>query len=367
MPEASAACGSWFDVAVEQKQKRYWRLILASKKRGGALSPHEKKIVKALINRGERHQDIQYLINIGRKDTVNSARITEVKNNNRQKPATDKKLALFKLDKSLFDSRTQLSPITDRRIVSAREAMLGAVQLFNNPNSHFRINTFPVLAIIAWTYILHDFFEKNGRNILKNNGRAISLQSMLRKTDCPLTPPEKENLQKLIKIRNDIEHYQAVGADSVSILVFQACCLVFDRFLIEEYGEHRSISSEIGVALQFANLEFSQLTELSNADLPHKLKSLNKLLYDGVKEDIANDTAYAFRIVYTLDSATKGQAHVRFLNPESAEGKQIRDVLVKTDSGNKRYPYKPKDVAKLVNKKLAATGHNFNIHHHSNA
>ena len=45
----------------------------------GALTDHEKSIVKALLAEGLRNQDIQALLNIGRAATVNSARITEVK------------------------------------------------------------------------------------------------------------------------------------------------------------------------------------------------------------------------------------------------------------------------------------------------
>lgn len=49
------------------------------RKREGSLSKEEKSVVKALLNKGWRNQDIQSLLNKHRKATVNSARITEVK------------------------------------------------------------------------------------------------------------------------------------------------------------------------------------------------------------------------------------------------------------------------------------------------
>jgi hypothetical protein len=47
--------------------------------KGGVLSKEEKELVKGLLKRKCRNQDIQYLVNIGRRTTINSARITEVK------------------------------------------------------------------------------------------------------------------------------------------------------------------------------------------------------------------------------------------------------------------------------------------------
>jgi len=54
---------------------------MISRKKEGSLTNDEKQIVKALLAEGNRNQDIQALINIGRHATVNSARITEVKKN----------------------------------------------------------------------------------------------------------------------------------------------------------------------------------------------------------------------------------------------------------------------------------------------
>ena len=58
------------------------------RKREGSLTSDEKKIVKGLLAKKWRGQDIQNLINKGRNATINSARITEVKKDGEIKPAT---------------------------------------------------------------------------------------------------------------------------------------------------------------------------------------------------------------------------------------------------------------------------------------
>ena len=40
----------------------------------------------------------------------------------------------------------------------SREAALNAVQTFNNPLTAFKAETFIVLMVIAWMYLLHAYF-----------------------------------------------------------------------------------------------------------------------------------------------------------------------------------------------------------------
>lgn len=57
--------------------------------KGGGLTALEKRIVKALLSRGGRNQDIHALINYERTPTVNFGRISGVKKNKSIKPASD--------------------------------------------------------------------------------------------------------------------------------------------------------------------------------------------------------------------------------------------------------------------------------------
>ena len=56
------------------------------------LSDEEKRIIKALILKEYRNQDIQALINQGRSTTINFARIAEIKKDSNQSTATNDEL-----------------------------------------------------------------------------------------------------------------------------------------------------------------------------------------------------------------------------------------------------------------------------------
>src|SRR5437016_12609197 len=45
-------------------------------------------------------------------------------------------------------------------VAKSKEAALTAVQIFNNPLTQFKSETFIVLMIIAWTYLLHAYYRQ---------------------------------------------------------------------------------------------------------------------------------------------------------------------------------------------------------------
>jgi hypothetical protein len=62
----------------------------------GQLTNIEKRLVKGLLAENERNQDIQALVNLGRKHTVNSGRITEVKQDVAIAKATEDEILQYK-------------------------------------------------------------------------------------------------------------------------------------------------------------------------------------------------------------------------------------------------------------------------------
>lgn len=44
----------------------------------------------------------------------------------------------------------------------SRESALCAIRIFNDPHVSFKSETFIVLMIIAWTYLLHAHYRKKG-------------------------------------------------------------------------------------------------------------------------------------------------------------------------------------------------------------
>ena len=289
-------------------------------KKPTTLSDEEKRIIKALLADGMRNQDILTLINYEREATINFGRISGVKDNPVISPATAEEVAYFKRKKRSFDPITGLNLYGDERLIRAREAMTLSVTIFNSGNYKFKTEVFAVLANIAWTYLLHEHYERAGTKPVNADGTTFALSYMLSRTDCPLSKGIKNNLSALKVIRDDVEHKMLGRSDGKWLSLFQACCLNFDKTLVAWFGPRISLQQDLGVALQFGKLDLEQLAQLSAYDVPPNITALDALLKKDMKDEDLDDLEYQFRVVYTFDSASKGKAHIQFLSPEFCGG-----------------------------------------------
>lgn len=337
---------------------------MAARNKDGALTNAEKSIVKALLAKGERNQDIQALINIGRDVTVNSGRISETKNDSTIIAATDEEVEFFRIRQESFDQKTGLNLYDHERLIRAREAMILAVQVFNNPTTHFKTEVFTMLANVAWTYLMHEHYERRGVKIVGKDGRSLLLGQMLDRHDCPLNKGMKDNLRALKILRDDVEHKLLGRADRKWLGLFQACCLNFDKVICKLFGNKLTLARELSFSLQFTKLDFEQVTTMNRYEIPAHIDSIDARLAEGLTETQIADLEFQFRVVYTLDAVTKSRAHFQFIQPNSAEGKDIRNVLVQHKLADHMYPFKPGDVVREVRNR---TGKKFSMHNHTQA
>lgn len=314
---------------------------------GNGLTPEEKAIIKALIVKGWRNQDIHALINYERTTTINFGRIAGVKQGN-VLAAADEVVEAYMRRKKSFDPVTRLNPYDDERLIRAREAMILAVTVFNNGSYKFKTEMFAVAANIAWTYLMHDYYEKKNISIRNTDGTTVALSNMLQRVDCPLSKGIKQNLSAIKLIRDAVEHQIYGHGDGHWLPLFQACCLNFDKTIVQFYGEHLSLQNNLSVALQFGKMTVDQLSQLQQYDIPESIKALDAALSAGKTEEELEDIEYQFKVVYTFDSASKGKSHIQFVHPESAEGKSIHNVLQKFKVADELYPFKPHHIVSRV-------------------
>ena len=334
------------------------------KKKYLPLSDEEKRIIKALISKGYRNQDIQALVNQGRSTTINFARIAEIKKNNSQNTATDDELEYFKKKKSSIDPITGLNPYDDERLIRAREATLLAVQIFNNPTTKFRAEVFAMLIIVAWTYLLHEHYARKKVEIQKANGRYISLREMLKRGDVPLNLGAIKNIETIIDIRNKVEHSLFGRNDANWLSKFQACCLNFDNAIRKLFGDKLSLASDLKFAIQFAKFDIDHLSILSNYEIPDSIRAFDNELERKLTPEQREDLEYEFKVAYTFVNASKANSHFRFVSPNSNEGERISNVLIKKTVSDDLYPYKPKIVSRIISERLKKK---FSMHLHTNA
>lgn len=141
-------------------------------------------------------------------------------------------------------------------ITKSREAMLSAVQIYNNPQITFKSETYISLAIIAWTYLLHAYYANKGidyRYYEKHGKRKFydktkygafkhwELEWCLNDKANPIDIESGNNLKFLIGIRHEIEHQMTNKIDDSISAKIQACSINYNYYIKKFLEEHMDL------------------------------------------------------------------------------------------------------------------------------
>jgi hypothetical protein len=287
-----------------------------SKKQKSSLSEEEIAIAKGLLNLGYRSQDIAFIMSLGRDTTISSGRFSsspkELGKYHNIEAVSEDQAKKYLAIQSSYHPQTLLNPYKHGRIIRAREAMQSAVQNFNNPLILFKTEIFCVLSNIAWTYLVHEKMESvnHGSTIYKigSDEKSYSLNSILSKQNCPIKDSAvKDNLKKVIEIRDAVEHTFFKGIDGCFGDLFQACCLNFERYLTKWFGKQTSLTNELSLSLQFVKLDREQASIIENYDLPQQIRSICAAIEKNVH---AHDSGFRILVNYTLEASSKTNADI---------------------------------------------------------
>jgi len=236
----------------------------------------------------------------------------------------------------------KLGSIKNELLQKSREAMLGAVQIFNNPNVSFKSESFIVLVVISWTYLLHAYYrdkkieyryfdqkKKIRRFHLTKNGayKYWELERCLNEKKCPIDKIVTANLIFLIGLRHEIEHQMTTKIDDLLSARFQACCLNYNQYLKLLFPQQNGIEKYLSFSLQFSSLSEKQIDQLNDyKDLPKNIYSFIENYDKELPDNIFNDSKFSYRVLFVPKTANrKGQADkvIEFVDPNSEIAKGL--------------------------------------------
>lgn len=263
----------------------------------------------------------------------------------------------------------------------SREAALNAVQSFNNPLTTFKTETFIVLMVIAWTYLLHAYYRQNGieyryftegpkrRKFDRTKSGAFKhweLERCLNEKACPLDGPTKHNLRFLIGLRHEIEHHRSAGTDELFSGRYLACCLNYERYICELFGNRQSLGAAASFTLQFRDLNATDAPAEAVAPLPSNVaRYLQEFDAELSDEEIASPHFRRRFLFVPVVTSKKAQADavIEFVSPNSDLGlainEQYQQVILKEVERPKLLP---SEVVALMQEEGFVR---FNLHHHA--
>lgn len=278
------------------------------------------------------------------------------------------------MSRRLFSEKVDL-------ILKSREAVLSAVQIYNNPLVTFKTESFIVLFIIAWTYLLHAYYRLKGidyryytvpkkrKKFVRNPDGSIrhwDLTECISKAQCPLDRNTSNNLKFLIGLRNQIEHKKAIGLDFYLSARYQACALNYNYYLKELFSPKYALEDNLALSLQFAELDYMQAKTIKDKEglIPKEIQSYIAAFDNSLTDEEIESDRFGYRLLFIKVAAKRqGQADrvIEFIDPESPLAKNTsKEYWVKEDRE------KPKFLRKDVLQKIQAAGHsNFGPSQHT--
>jgi Protein of unknown function (DUF3644) len=285
---------------------------MPKRKRGHTLERWEVALVKAMLERGGYNdQDIlAYFTRPTR--SINHRVISEIRTGRKYgtaKAATDEELSDFLATWPEVDPQTGLSLRGDELLIKAREAMIAAVHTFNSAGLHFRAELFIVTSIIAWTYLMHAYYRRQGidhryyRNVdgvrqvetTEGGGEKFwELGKCLRCNQCPLDKGARQNLEFLLELRHEIEHRSKTRIDDAVSAKLQACCINFNDAIKTLFGPQFGLERRLPLALQFVTFSADQRSVLKKpAALPKNIETIMDAFHARLSPEQQADPKFA--------------------------------------------------------------------------
>ncbi len=251
-------------------------------------------------------------------------------------------------------------------LAKSREAALSAVRVFNDPHVSFKSETFIVLMVIAWTYLLHAHYRRRRveyrhftqagkrRRFERTKSGAFKYWQLARCLDDKASPVDRDtanNLRFLIGLRHEIEHQMTRSLDSYMSGRYQACALNFNEYVKKLFGKRYGLDAYLTYSIQFLELTQEQIAgPTPQADVPERLRAYIAQFDAGLDHDAYNSPKYSYRLLFKRKLVNRpGQADkvVEFIDPKSEAAKAI-DKEYWVHKEVERAKFKPSHVVEHV-------------------
>lgn len=264
--------------------------------------------------------------------------------------------------------RRSIGSFRQELVAKSREAALTAIRVFNDPQVSFKSETFIVLMVIAWTYLLHAYYRGKRieyryftpgpkRRIFHRTKHGAykywELERCLNEDRSPIDRDTANNLRFLVGLRHEIEHQMTRSLDAYLSGRYQACALNYNEYLKKLFGKGVGIDQQLAYSIQFMELTEEQVGGAKpEATIPERLRAYVAEFDGALTHDEYNSPRYSYRLLFKRKLVNRpGQADrvVEFIDPESELAKAIdREYWVKKEV--ERPKFRPTDVVNIIKK-----------------
>lgn len=238
-----------------------------------------------------------------------------------------------------------------------RSAAIAAVDAYNRPGPRFRTAQYLVMITISWTALFHAIFFKRRkkpwcRTRASGSGRAVryqkiddepkhwDLQECVKQYYGDKNPPERKNLEFLVKLRNKIEHRHLPELDASLYGECQSALLNLEEILVKEFGDKYALMENLAVSLQFSSISSPEKTKAAKKLATSAAKSVTdyvKKFRGSLPSTVLNSMKYSYNVFLVpriSNRESTADAAVTFIKVDETSDEEIErlarlNVLIK--------------------------------------
>lgn len=208
--------------------------------------------------------------------------------------------------------------LPERLTKKSIEAFLMGLEIYNKPTIHYRVEGFSFFICNAWELMLKAHLVKqNGNDSIyfnDNPDRTISLENAIKEVFTNNKDPLRNNLEKIIELRNTSTHFITEDYEIIYAPLFQACVFNF----IEKMSDFHQIDvtnyvtqSFLSLVIKEDDLDPSLIRAKYSTETAERLLSTKKELNELEK---ANNPSFSIEInhnFYITKKINEADATVR--------------------------------------------------------
>lgn len=235
------------------------------------------------------------------------------------------------------------------------EAFLMGLEIYNKPTIHYRVEGFSFFICNAWELMLKAHLVKiNGNDSIyfnDNPDRTISLENAIKEVFTNNKDPLRNNLEKIIELRNTSTHFITEDYEIIYAPLFQACVFNF----IEKMSDFHQIDvtnyvtqSFLSLVIKEDDLDPSLIRAKYSTETAERLLSTKKELNELEK---ANNPSFSIEInhnFYITKKVNEADATVRI----AKDGEIPVQIIKEQKDPSNTHKYSQGHCVKEINKIL---------------
>lgn len=245
--------------------------------------------------------------------------------------------------------------ILDQLLKKSQEAFILAVEIYNKPTIKYRVEGFAFFICNAWELMLKAHLIKIcGEDSIyykDNTDRTLSLENCIKKIFTNEKDPLRQNLEKIIELRNISTHFITEEYEMVYVPLFQSCLFNFSEKMLRFHN----VDVTDLISLNFLNLvvkekalDENEIKAKYSDKIAKKLLDYNSKIQPMIEE---SNSSFAIKIIHNhyltkdKDKATDFVAIDKNADTKAMIIKELKDP-------NETHKYTAKKLYKEVNRQL---------------